>query len=591
VFDNPIIHRQLTRTARNGMLYGLRAGLPAVALVALVVALSLSSRWGDVDWRKVAGRSHALASALLWTQFLVLSILAFVFAERGLSQRWERGTMELLCTTPLTARSLVVGEFLSAVVKVLFVSVALLPVVGVLASFGYLSGEALAASLAVVLGSVVLCAGFGVATSAARQLEGPWAFVVLGMLCFYGAGVLLLALARGSGSVVLTAICPSLALASIVDALITAPQDPWQLGLFSMVGSLCLSGVALAVAMLVFPRALSCRLEGLGRRRRSVSRGASQRPPLEPEGNPFLWQARTGALRAWRWALPMLTASVGSLLYYGWARVVSRGGGGGEAFAVCLLVLAGLVTFLFPLVYGVQTVAKEKQAGTAPLLLLTGVTPTGYFLSKIRAVYGVMKATLVLLALLLLLGPIGYRLTFGEDLPGNPATVAWYLFLVEVVVAGPAVGATIGLAFGVCSESARQAYLALTAALCVPFALMIVLSPPLAIMAFLALLAGLVVAVLRFATLAVLSLYLGWCGGALCLLIFSPYIGALGGLAPFSGGGLSIVTLLVGFVGGFCYVLSSLSFERGLSGDPMMLAFFPRSRTRSPTDPKSGLLP
>lgn len=460
MLGNPIIEKELIQATHHRRTWVVRAGLPA-----LTAALLLPQVWSvlsDIgqDWRAIAELSRPLFSTSVWLQFIALPLLAFSLAASALRQEWMHRTIEVLCTTPLSAAGIVYGKFVAALSQVLMMAVGLLPIIAVLYFVSRLPREVALGSFAIIIGTVLLFGSLGLVQGAvgrAREGVSVSALVILALALGF---VAVLDAWVWVGHPVLEAMLPPRALYLVLQGRGAGGFTTGQFALLTS-GMLVVGSVgALALAPKLFRFAVTRRLGApkAGRKVKGLRRLlACRRPPMQASENPLVWQEKGSATRVLRWAVWVLygvTVTAPSVA----GVIIGDLGFFRESYFYGILLAEGLIIInLGSVLYGARVFAREKSQRTAQALLLTGRSPKEFFLAKIRAVYWALRYSLVAVAAVTV--AMWYVSSRQPWSTGEEAFV--YLVAIEAVLLAPALSALVGMVFSSVAKSPQQAVQAL----------------------------------------------------------------------------------------------------------------------------------
>src|SRR5262249_7167622 len=143
----PLFGYELVRLARRGTHLRLRVGLTLLLLVGLLVtylrtfpdttlAELLLSGTESSDQNRLQSFGETFLIAFLIVQQAAVLLLTPVYAGGAIAEEKERGGMDFLLTTPLTAWELVAGKLAARLLFVLAVLAAGLPVLMLTLLFG-----------------------------------------------------------------------------------------------------------------------------------------------------------------------------------------------------------------------------------------------------------------------------------------------------------------------------------------------------------------------------------------------------------------------------------------------------------------------
>jgi ABC-type transport system involved in multi-copper enzyme maturation permease subunit len=186
--ESPIFNRELKSLLRSK-----RSFLwMTVYLAVLIIALSIA--WSNADFRYRDQAARALFTSLAISQIILFSFLAPVLTSGSISGEHERRTFGLLATTPLTGYHISLAKCFSALVYVLMLVVASIPVISVTFLIGGVGWyEVLSAAIVIVV-TVLVSGMIGVACSAWTRRT----YLAL-MLSFAVVGAELFFVAAGTG--------------------------------------------------------------------------------------------------------------------------------------------------------------------------------------------------------------------------------------------------------------------------------------------------------------------------------------------------------------------------------------------------------
>ena len=160
VMDNPVILKELRGRMRGRQAFVLLTvylGLIAVFIVLVYNLLGLTS---SITWDPSArqGAGKAIFGTVVMLELLLLSFIAPGLTAGAITSERERQTFEILRTTLLSARSLVLGKLSSALSYLLLLIIAALPIQSLAFLLGGVGlGEMVASSLMLVVTAVFFC--------------------------------------------------------------------------------------------------------------------------------------------------------------------------------------------------------------------------------------------------------------------------------------------------------------------------------------------------------------------------------------------------------------------------------------------------
>lgn len=197
---NPVMLKELRARMRGKRAFWLLTiylGLLSVLVSIIYIAyLSASGQpFASADQRQVVGK--AIFGAVVWLELLVVSFVAPALTAGGISSEREHQTYDLLRTTLLPARSLVLGKFLSGLVFILLLLFAALPLHSLAYLIGGVSSQELwiAALVLVVTASAFCAAGIFFSSLVARTLVSTVLAYGVAIMLVFGLPLLALILA------------------------------------------------------------------------------------------------------------------------------------------------------------------------------------------------------------------------------------------------------------------------------------------------------------------------------------------------------------------------------------------------------------
>lgn len=161
VLENPVIKKELRGRMRGRQASGLLTGYLAVismviGLVYTSMAATSPSIMGDPDFRQTAGK--AIFGTVVMLELLLVSFIGPALTAGAISSERERQTFDLLRTTTLPARSLILGKLGSALAFLLLLVFAALPIESIAFLIGGVGlAEMLLSSLMLVVTAIFYC--------------------------------------------------------------------------------------------------------------------------------------------------------------------------------------------------------------------------------------------------------------------------------------------------------------------------------------------------------------------------------------------------------------------------------------------------
>jgi ABC-type transport system involved in multi-copper enzyme maturation permease subunit len=196
---NPVLLKELRGRMRGRRAFVVLTGyLVAVGLiVALVYAVALSSSGGGlvVNERQTFGK--AIFGIVVWMNLTMISFVAPAVTAGAISSERERQTYDLLRTTLLSARGLVLGKYVSALAFILILLLAALPLQSLAFLFGGVEWPEMIVSTLMLIAAALLFAAGGLLFSSlsARTLVSTvlaFGFTVFSLFGLPALGMVLL---------------------------------------------------------------------------------------------------------------------------------------------------------------------------------------------------------------------------------------------------------------------------------------------------------------------------------------------------------------------------------------------------------------
>lgn len=164
---NPLVELELRSRMRRGRTVLLLLGFVGALGAVLVIALTLTgAASGNIYGPSPFEVSYGVFQAAMVMELVLVGAVAAATAAGGISGERERQTWEVLLTTRLPAWRIVTGKLLTAVLLVLWLVVASLPVFLPLFQFGAVTPGILARILGLFLASGLAWAAIGLFFSA-----------------------------------------------------------------------------------------------------------------------------------------------------------------------------------------------------------------------------------------------------------------------------------------------------------------------------------------------------------------------------------------------------------------------------------------
>lgn len=267
----PLAELELTRSGRWKSLYALRAVVPAIAVVALLIMSGLRSEPEDVG-RFLVGLSQ-------FFQYALVLIAAPLLTAGLVAREKEEGTLELLALADFRGRDIFLAKYLSAFLQIELLLLTTLPIMALAALLGGIDVPALALQVFLLSVCAAAVCAIGLLSSTIAQRPGTAFMVTLAVL---GAWFLLGAAAAvlpffglGGRAARALKVFNILAVAMATDAPGFSTSNWLSSVLFSII---VLSGAAVATVYLL-PRQIR-RTPAAVRRGRRVLRAKRNTPPM-----------------------------------------------------------------------------------------------------------------------------------------------------------------------------------------------------------------------------------------------------------------------------------------------------------------------
>jgi ABC-type transport system involved in multi-copper enzyme maturation permease subunit len=132
----PLFSLEMTRLARRG---GIIWGRCAYALALLVVLYNSFPRYDAADWRVVERFAEHFAEQFLTVQTVIVLLFLPLYFGGAISDEKERGSLDFLLGSRLTAREIVIGKYAARVFNLNAIVMAGLPILALTAFWGGVS--------------------------------------------------------------------------------------------------------------------------------------------------------------------------------------------------------------------------------------------------------------------------------------------------------------------------------------------------------------------------------------------------------------------------------------------------------------------
>jgi len=388
------------RRKRSYLLRALYLGALGCAVYVTWLSYTIVQGTGSTPLGELALLGETLFNVYAWTQFVLLCLIAPIEAAGLVYDERRQRTLELLFVTPLAKSAILVGAFLSRMLKLQLLILAGLPVIACVLLFGGASPAqvvltALVTSAASLLAGAV---GFLCSTANGTRSTPPAGAVAVVFLLYsnmvYGLISLIDWWLTGNPSWDPTAFwgfwaTPPFALATVA-APAEVPGLPGPFGMSAWATSVVVSllGTALFVMLTVLlvrrspgPRA---GIAVAGKRRVKKRRWFRRRRPI---GKDVVFWREIASRIAGRFdrLVKMLYVAV---IVVSYAYLFARYGPGVDKGAFCFMYLTVELVALFLGAFGLagRAIVTERSDPTFALLLATPVTAGQIVLGKTKAI-------------------------------------------------------------------------------------------------------------------------------------------------------------------------------------------------------------
>lgn len=146
---------------------------------------------GPARLQALQGLAPALAATVIWTQFILLGLIAPTATAGAICDEHRKRTFPALLTTPLTASHLVVGKLLGRVSELLVLTLLPAPMLLALRVFGGLRAELVLAAAALIGTTVLSGAALGLLASVRARRSSTASSIALALVVALQMGPLL----------------------------------------------------------------------------------------------------------------------------------------------------------------------------------------------------------------------------------------------------------------------------------------------------------------------------------------------------------------------------------------------------------------
>ncbi|NQU25836.1 MAG: ABC transporter permease subunit, partial [Candidatus Nealsonbacteria bacterium] len=162
MFFGPVFDREVAIAPRRFRFYAARTGYAVVlGLLGATAYMVLSGTQNVRDLGDLARFNMIVFQILAPLQLAVMSFFSALLAASAVAQEKDRRTLVLLLLTNLTNSELVLGKLLAALLNVLVMLAAAVPVFMLSALLGGVSFGQIARVFAVTLATVLVCGSLG----------------------------------------------------------------------------------------------------------------------------------------------------------------------------------------------------------------------------------------------------------------------------------------------------------------------------------------------------------------------------------------------------------------------------------------------
>jgi ABC-type transport system involved in multi-copper enzyme maturation permease subunit len=442
----PVFHKELLELSRRRSTYYLRALTAAGLLLVVLIYANDTGRFGGLSTTRMQSAIGAnIFANWMWFQFWIvcgtipLLVCSLVSAER------EAGSLELLFTTHLSDREILLGKLASRLFFVLLLLFSALPVLVILGLLGGVDVERLFKVNLVTLSCALIVASAGLYFSTVAKR--PWiaCLQTYGFFIFFWMFVPFAVIAtvevfilKGAGGMP-PRWCFFLLFLTAPYAIVIMLNEPRSVGmvgwLFDWSGALTFSSLWLATSALFIllsmralrpgPQAsLVTRLIGLpawlvtaawkklfGRSAALLAIGWRPRVPTFGLAriNPIIWRNHRARVydpdgNLWRLQVCAWVTAAGMMTFY---FMMNRRGPSEFTQFVVGMEVAFLHVMIA--VVGSVAIARERQRGSFDLVLLTKLTASEVVLGTLQGVLACCLPTFALVAATLAVGVVGTR--------------------------------------------------------------------------------------------------------------------------------------------------------------------------------------
>lgn len=163
IWKNPVLAQELRRRVRAHRAWILLSSyLALTSVVTLLIYLAYATSRSSYSYNSGGEIGKAIFYTVIFTTLVQVCIITPSLAAGSIAGEKENQTFDLLITTPLSSRQIVVGKLFAALAYVVLLIFAVLPLAGLSFLFGGISAIEMGVSLVTVLVTAMLYATVGI---------------------------------------------------------------------------------------------------------------------------------------------------------------------------------------------------------------------------------------------------------------------------------------------------------------------------------------------------------------------------------------------------------------------------------------------
>jgi ABC-type transport system involved in multi-copper enzyme maturation permease subunit len=420
----PIFDKELRVTSRRRRYYVLRS-LYIMILTIMVgfagfnIIRPGSSGSNVYQMSRMAEAGKVLVTITIWFQFVAVQIIAASVLSTAISSEITKRTLGTLMTTPITSLQIVLGKLFGNLLSPLILLAVSLPLMAILRVFGGVPWDYVVSSLCITLTALLFCGSLSlfisIKNSKSRQVVSG-AFGIL--LVFYAVlpGIVswiwyVLSLPMSQLQPWFYYLNPYYALTRNTENMMSAGMSSGATSywpghcLIMLLLTVLILGIAVGrIRKVALYQALGSppKRNWLGRRKATLADAdavADDRSIRHVSGNPISWREAKAPLSHRKTIGYFLTLAIIGLglivsyslcIYEGWIR-----DGLCHMAYIMSYFIAGLVCTAF---YAAESIVREKEAGTLPILLTTPLEDRQIIIGK---AWGILQRCRFVWALLM----------------------------------------------------------------------------------------------------------------------------------------------------------------------------------------------